>query len=401
MKCVWCIAVALLASCPAGSPDSAPAQATLHRVATAAAVAFTGASVVDVVAGTVVAGRTVVVRGDRIESVGGTPPADATLISAAGKFLVPGLIDSHVHVREKDLATYVDAGITSVRHMWGYPGLLELADRIVRQQELAPAIYAASPGVDGPGSPWPYTQLIEDPAAAGALIGALRDEGWRWIKVYPHLARPVYEAVLAAAARKGIRVIGHVPFSLPIEEAMAEGHFSVEHLVGYERSLVAQSAGFYPDWANADASRMAGLAALTARLGAWNCPTLAIIAIYARTQDPQGTAVTNRKRMVAALRDAGARLLAGTDSGIDVTEPGSSLHEELKQLASARLSNAEALRAATASGAEFLGEAGRIGTIAAGARADLLLLDHNPLEDLSALWKPPLIMLRGTLYERR
>src|SRR6185295_13183816 len=132
--------------------------------------------------------------------------------------------------------------------MWGYPGLLELADRIVRQQELAPAIYAASPGVDGPGSPWPYTQLIEDPAAADALIGALRDEGWRWIKVYPHLARPVYEAVLAAAAR----------------------------------------------------------------LGAWNCPTLAIIAIYARTQDPQGTAVPNRKRMVGALRDAGARLLAGT-----------------------------------------------------------------------------------------
>jgi hypothetical protein len=100
--------------------------------------------------------------------------------------------------------------------------------RCVQRDELGPTIYAASPGVDGPGSPWPYTELIEDPAAADALIDRLVADGWRWIKVYPHLRHDVYEAVLAAAARKGVRVIGHVPFSLSIEDAMREGHYSVE-----------------------------------------------------------------------------------------------------------------------------------------------------------------------------
>ena len=143
--------------------------------------------------------------------------------------------------------------------------------------------------MDGPGSPWPYTELIEDPAAADALIDRLVADGWRWIKVYPHLRRDVYEAVLAASARNGIRVIGHVPFSIPIEDAMREGHWSVEHLLGYERSLVAESNGFYLDWAAADAASMPQLAELTASLGVWNCPTLAIIHIYANSVEGDGT----------------------------------------------------------------------------------------------------------------
>ena len=397
MKRFACLPLfALVASCPAGR------GAALSRLATPAAVAFVDVAVVDAAAGSVRPGQTVVVRGDRIESVGTAPaPPDALAIAGTGKFLVPGLIDMHVHVREKDLAAYVEAGVTSVRHMWGFPGLLELADRVVRDQELGPAIHAASPGVDGPGSPWPYTELIQDPAAADALIDRLAGEGWRWIKVYPHLEANVYAAVLAAAQREGIRVIGHVPFSVQIEDAMRDGHYSVEHLVGYERSLVPQSSGFYPDWAAADPESMRALAGLTASLGAWNCPTLTIIGIYAGRMANGALVVENRRRMVRALRDAGARLLAGTDAGIDVTQPGSSLHDELAELVGAGLTTAEALRAATTTAAEFLQREGEIGAIAEGARADLLLVDADPLLDLSALRSPPTLMLRGALYERR
>ena len=390
-----CAVAALLSSCPAAGPSGA-----LTRRAAADALAFVDVSVVDVRAGRVVPHQTVVVRGARIESVtGDAAPAGLQQIPGAGKFLVPALIDMHVHVREADLSAYLDAGITSVRHMWGFPGMLELADAIVREERAAPTIYAASPGVDGPGSPWPYTQLIEDPAAADALIDRLAAEGWRWIKVYPHLDRAVYQAVLKAAARDRIRVIGHVPFSLTIEEAMRAGHFSVEHLLGYERSLVTGSAGFYPDWAAADLASMPRLAALTQSLGVWNCPTLSIIAIYASRLDPSGRAVRNRREMVRALRDAGARLLAGTDAGIGVTKPGSSLHDELLELRASGLTAAEALRAATVTAAEFLGEAA-VGTIAPGGRADLLLVNSDPLEDLSGLRKPPLVMVRGALYAR-
>lgn len=392
-------ALAVLSSCPAPAP-TAPAG-PLIRHGGGAVVAFVDVSVIDTAGGAIVPHRTVVVRSGRIESAdAAAAPADAEVIAGAGKFLMPGLIDMHVHVRESDLPRYVDAGITSVRHMWGVPGMLELANRIVRQGEAAPTIYAASPGVDGPGSPWDYTQLIEDPAAADALIDRLAAEGWRWIKVYPHLDRAVYEAVLAAAARNHLRVIGHVPFSLTIEDAMREGHYSVEHLLGYERSLVAASAGFYPDWAAADAAAMPRIAALTAGLGVWNCPTLSIIKIYASQCDPSGRVVENRQRMVRALRDAGATLLAGTGAGIGVTEPGSSLHDELAELRASGLTAVEALRAATVSAAEFLQAGGELGVVAPGARADLLLLDADPLQNPEALRKPPVVLLRGVLYQR-
>jgi len=177
MKALACIAVIpllALASCPTGhTPRLVPTS-------TGAVLAFVDASFVDVGSGTLGRGQTVVVRAGRIQSVSAeAPPPDAKVISATGKFIVPGLIDMHVHMRESDLAAYVDAGITSVRHMWGVPGMLELAARVVQQNELGPTIYAASPGVDGPGSPWPYTELIEDPGAADALIDRLVADGWR------------------------------------------------------------------------------------------------------------------------------------------------------------------------------------------------------------------------------
>jgi len=108
--------------------------------ATAGSVlALVDSSVVDVGSGTFLRGQTIVVRAGRIESVSAEPaPSDATVISATGKFIVPGLIDMQVHMRESDLAAYVEAGITSVRHMWGVPGMLELGARVVERNELGP-----------------------------------------------------------------------------------------------------------------------------------------------------------------------------------------------------------------------------------------------------------------------
>jgi hypothetical protein len=83
----------------------------------------------------------------------------------------------------------VDEGVTTVRNLWGFTGLLEGAAALVRDGAVAPSIESASPGVDGPGSPWPQTQLITDPADADALVDRLAAEGWRWMKVYSHSTR--------------------------------------------------------------------------------------------------------------------------------------------------------------------------------------------------------------------
>ena len=105
--------------------------------------------------------------------------------------------------------------------------------------------------------------------------------------------------------------------------------------------------------------------------------------------------------MVGALHRAGAHLLAGTDSGINVTQPGSSLHDELAELAASGLTVPEVLRTATTNAAEFLGAVGDIGMVAPGARADLVVVESNPLVDLSALRTPPTVVLRGKLYQRQ
>ena len=104
--------------------------------------------------------------------------------------------------------------------------------------------------------------------------------------------------------------------------------------------------------------------------------------------------------MVGALHAAGARILAGTDSGIDVTAPGTSLHDELAELVASGLSPLEALRAATTGPAAFLGKVEEIGTISGGARADLVLVDGDPREDVGVLRHPRAVMLRGAWLER-
>jgi imidazolonepropionase-like amidohydrolase len=100
--------------------------------------------------------------------------------------------------------------------------------------------------------------------------------------------------------------------------------------------------------------------------------------------------------MVRALRDAGARLLAGSDAGIDRTAAGTSLHDELDLLVAAGLTPYEAIRAATSGGAEFLEETAEIGTVAPGRRADLLVVADDPLEDVAALRGIEAVILRGS-----
>ena len=120
-------------------------------------IAFVHASVLEPGTGALAHDRTVLVSMDRIVAVGadGTValPAGARAVDVGGRTLLPGLVDSHVHARRSELSRYVDEGITTVRNLWGYPGLLEAAAALVQDGTVAPTIESASPGVDGPGSP--------------------------------------------------------------------------------------------------------------------------------------------------------------------------------------------------------------------------------------------------------
>jgi imidazolonepropionase-like amidohydrolase len=127
---------------------------------------------------------------------------------------------------------------------------------------------------------------------------------------------------------------------------------------------------------------------------------MAVFDVLTRQVDDASRAavLANREAMIRALFDAGARLIAGTDSGIGLSVPGASIHDELAGLVAAGLPPYEAIRAATSGAAEFLEESDEIGTVAVGHRADLLVVDGNPLEDVSALRSIEAVVLRGAWF---
>lgn len=323
--------------------------------------------------------QTLVVRKGRIAALGPSattpPPPGATIIEGGDHYLMPGLADMHVHLSVDDVEVYVRHGITTVRNMWGWPGLAGIVEA-VRSGELAgPTILSTSPGLDGTPAKWPFTQVVMDPAKADSVVEAQRRAGWTTLKLYTDLRPDVYDSIVSAARRRGMDYVGHVPARVPVEHVIASGQRSIEHLGGYQ--LVT------------DPDRLAVLIDQTADAGTWNCPTLAI-------QLEVGPARAQRRRgIVMALHRVGAPLLVGTDSGIGVTMPGTSIHRELAELVRAGLTPFEALAGATRDAARFLGQEGEFGEVRLGLRADLVLVAGNPLSDVGALDARIGVMLRG------
>lgn len=356
--------------------------------------------VIPMTADTVLRHQSVLVRDGRIawSAPAGTreKPADTEVIEGRGRYVMPGLIDMHVHLSRADLPRYLESGITSVRNMWGHEGIMTLLTGIADGSIEGPTIYSASPGLDGSPPQWPATIVIEDPAQADSIVAAQVAASWRFIKVYTRLRPSVYDAIAASARGRGIRVIGHVPQAVDVRHALESGQSSIEHFTGYDVLLSPRHTGGTWGWADVDESRFAELAQATARAGTWNCPTLTVYVALTKQHPPEMAArvIANRRRFVKALLDAGAPLLAGTDAGIDLVPPGTSMHDELAELFAAGLTPYQALRAGTADAARFLGQSG-LGVITTGARADLVLLSGNPLEDIRAVARPLGVMLRG------
>jgi imidazolonepropionase-like amidohydrolase len=345
---------------------------------------------------------TVVVADGRIVAVGPASevpvPLDAMIVSGEGLTLLPGLVDMHVHLGASTLGDYVAHGVTSVRNMWGFARLPALAADVAAGRRLGPAISSASPGIDGLPVSWPETVILEDASAADAVVRAQKDAGWASVKLYQRLRADVYAALLAAARRQGMSAVGHVPTASSLGVALDGGQASIEHLGGYERATSGSPVIGLGGWTSADPARMDSWAARTAAAGTWNCPTQVIFATVARRNGSPDLqrAMENRRLMIAALHRHGARLLAGSDAGVNGTvEAGSGLLEELELLVAAGLTPVEAIRAATADAAAFLGQEAEIGHIRPGWRADLLLVAGDPRVDVAAVRRQAGVMLRG------
>ena len=405
------------------------------------ATAFVDVTVVPMDGERLVAHQTVVVRGTRIADIGPAArlqaPQGAQRIDGRGKYLMPGLADMHSHPeRLVDLLMYVASGVSFVRTMGSPPDLRHWRAESAANQLVSPAIYTAGAVLDGSSETSQSGPSVETAAAAVQAVREQHDGGFDFIKVYNSLSKEVYEAIVAEARRLGMPVAGHVPFSVGVKGALAARQASIEHLRGYAAELVRADPFLQAgpdfrtrtlDWNDADETRFSSLAQATRAAGVWNCPTL----VWTQTQllpsdeyarwlarpelslawpdlladgrsrwpfmknftDADYVAAQRgipvQQRFVKALKDAGARLLLGTDLG------AFAVTDELTLLVESGLSPYEALRTGTRDAAEFLGQTEEWGTVTAGLRADLLLLDANPLADVANTKRRVGIMLRG------
>jgi imidazolonepropionase-like amidohydrolase len=321
--------------------------------------------------------QTVVIQDGRITAIGTRSdvqtPAGATVIDGKGKYLLPGLIDMHVHIRSAELSDYLPAGVTAVRNMWGYDELPATIQAMEAGTKSGPRIFSLTAGFDGSPAVWPQTQISDNPAAIRALVDRQYALGFREIKVYQKLTRVAYDTIVAIAKEKGMTFAGHMPPLVGLEHVLASGQRSIEHLGGY-------SSG----------SQLDAQIAATVAAGTYNCPTLGIYKIL-----NGASSIVPRKSIVLAMSKNGARLLVGTDSGIDKTEPGSSIHDELALFVEAGLTPYQALLGATRTAAEYLGQSSSIGGVAVGMSGDLLMVRSNPLTNIGATQEIEAVISRG------
>jgi len=414
-----------------------PAPGQLPAVATTALVDVT---VLPLDRERVLPAQTVLVQGERIVAIGPASslraPAGARVIDGRGKYLMPGLADMHTHlVRREDLLLYLALGVTTVRNMWGAPLHVEWRDRIARGRMLGPTIYTAGPIIDGPSPVHDGSLVLRAADEVDRTIELHRAARYDFLKVYTGLERPVYARLISAAAAAGLPVAGHIPRAVGLDGVLAAGQRTVEHLNVLYDALQADDSPVKGKLDRAsrarrldfiDESKIPPLVRRVRAAGTWVCPTRVVmdqdepasrvrarlrrpemkvvpdvdLMIWTPRGDPPPAELARGQRglalgdkLIRSLRDGGARLLLGTDLGNPLVVAGFSVHDELAHLVRAGLTPFEALSAGTRSAAELLG--GDFGTVAVGKRADLLLLEGNPLADVSHARRIAGVMVRG------
>jgi hypothetical protein len=415
------------------------------------AIVIDNCSVFDSEAGQMVDGRTIVIRGERIESVVATGepvsvPAEARRIDGRGKFAIPGLIDAHVHVvhildfaqvtGDEVLPLYLAAGVTSIRSTGDEIVAATLVARHAqRHPESSPRLFTCSPLIDAdPPIHRDIGRGVTDPAQVPALI----DELSRWdvttLKIYARTGPEVGKAVIDEGHRHGIFVTAHLG-AYSAQQAVADGVDGLEHIWSVFNYVIPPEITSQPGHrgrVDFDTPVCESLIAELVKHKVMVDPTLTVFRnmillpdvpevhdhpdnalvpqrlrdfwpVYLqRTGCPQGGPLEDRQREFAKFQEltgklhrAGVPLLVGTDAPEPQCTPGFSLHQEMELMVGSGLSPAEVLSAATLNNAKALRQQEEIGSIAAGKVADLVLLDADPLEDIRNTRKIGAVIHRG------
>jgi len=415
-----------------------------------------GGTLVDVASGKEISDSVIVMRGERIEQVGSGNtgiPDGAEIIDAKGKWIIPGLIDSHAHAENPDqtpFSLYLTNGVTTIRNPGGNITVLRLTrERLLRGELIGPRLFFSGPLLDGVPPVWPDLSLLADtPQRARSAVNFLADQGVDFVKVYNNVKEPELRAIIETAKERKLPVAGHIPRSMTMTHAIELGMTRLEHIRVTGREMLSLGDAGKIDllplgsrepllWQRFDlqSEKMHALVQRLARSKIFLDPTLVVAEVTevpnldADRNDPNNQylsptvveryvnfksplyelpadlqaagaeAFQKQEKFVGMCNRAGVKIIAGTDGpGIGSLLPGFGLHRELELLVASGLSPLQALRAATLTAAEALGKEDRLGTIEPGKFADMVVLNADPLQEIQNLRKIHLVVQGGKSY---
>jgi imidazolonepropionase-like amidohydrolase len=399
----------------------------------AESVAFKNVTLVNIDGQTPTGRQTVLIEDDRIVAIGASLklPDDVTIINADGQYLLPGFAEMHGHIPQqtageqaiKDtLFMYVANGVTTVRGMLGGIGQLDLREKANSGELISPTLYLAGPSFSG-GS-------INSVKQATVKVERQKKQGWDLLKIHPGLTLEQYEAMASKANELGLDFGGHVPAEVGLDNILKYKQRTVDHLDGYVAYMGGESTLISDEKLNQAAKRTkdAGVGVVPtmalwrsllnagdleqlqaqpelqymskATVDGWtNYYTTPRNTDFLRSEDPT-VRNENRMRLLKAMDDVGVEILFGTDSPQVFSVPGFSIHREIDAMQEAGMSNRAILKSATTAAGDYFGDKDKFGSIKVGYRADLMLVNDNPITHMDTLKSPIGVMTKGHWYTK-
>jgi imidazolonepropionase-like amidohydrolase len=370
--------------------------------------AITGARLIDGTGAEPIENATVVVRDGKIVAAGrGALPQGMRIIDGGGAALLPGLWEMHAHFAQAEYGpAYLAAGVTTARDLGGeFEFLTAVRDAINKQGAIGPHLILAGL-VDGSGTGTFGTTWADTPEQGRAVVAKYKAAGFEQMKIYNRIKPEVLRAIAAEAHRLGMTVTGHVPEGMTAVEGVDAGMDMINHFgpvtqtvrsMGLERAVAffkehhtvidptfawgellgrpktTDIASFEPGFAKAPFT-------LTSMMG---------------TASGRGSHLEDSYAILRALHAAGVPIVAGTDKAL----PAHSLHRELELYVEAGLTPMAVIQLATLGSARVMGMDGEVGSIEVGKRADMILVDGNPLKDFRALRKVTRVISNGRVFD--
>ncbi|HZY78932.1 MAG TPA: amidohydrolase family protein [Cyclobacteriaceae bacterium] len=406
-------------------------------------VAIKNVNVLDIAKGVIIAGQTVIIEDGKIAMIGKAKkvdvPAHATIIDGANKTLMPGLWDNHVHYDISQGLYHIAAGVTNVKDMGNSLDLPNRKKEVDEGALLGPDIMVMSGFIDFAGPfAGPTGKIVGTLEEGLAAVDFYSDKGYQQVKLYSSIPVDWVKPLAERAHQKNLKVVGHIPSFMTAERAVRDGYDQIIHMNMVMLNFLGDTldtrsmgrftkVGERAGKVDVDGTSAKQFVALLKEKNVVVDPTIGIFeqmfvnkpgklangyssiismfpAEFKRTfyygglptaHDPEySSSLDKMMKMLKLLHSSGITIVPGTDDF-----PGFALHRELELYAQAGISNAEVLRAATLVSAKVAGKDAEFGTVEIGKKANLILIDGDPLKNISDVRKVELTIKGRSLYE--